>query len=1387
MDKSNAPELAPRSPSDDMHSHNHPSSDIVEPEPISTEPKVPKQRFEQAILEQAIKDNDLVELRKILEYDSNVLNSLLPYTLHEDDKAVTFDMAPLAFAAALAKHSVLELLLEYVATVDAEVPELGETALHLAARFGPKDSVSLLLSYNPDVNQPGRNGRSPLYLASRYGHLDIVACLLDAQADLDQRDNNGDTPFLVAAAYGKYEVLKFLLRKSTSRLNETNKHGLGPLHLACLNGRKSTVKWLLRMGAEIDQQAKNGATPLHCACERGSVKTLKLLLGSNADISKRDNLLQTPLLFSCFHAQPRIFRSLLDHNASVLDVNKFGFNGFHCLIAGEKEFSDDHKETLKSLVGAGCNINQANIGGKPPLLYACSKTNKAGHIKQLLDSGADINGGDILTGATALIAACCEADPSTVKIFLDRGADTTATNKHGLTALAIACVFGRLENARALLNHGVAVDAYDRDGFTALYTAIFNDHFDIALEIMATAKYFPKNPAREIAFIDCLPSLDRSEELEKKFLKNLEEINYQDQKRLPVILHWAITRGAGELVNWCVSHGRQVLEWEQCGATWLHVAAQYGKHELISLLRPKIIPYYEIDVSAKAKEDITALHVAARNGSVETTETLLRMISEQSRKVDAIVDQDGQGESPLTISIQQGNKHLEDLFWGEIRKLGKMDRNWIESNRKKAGDILELVARYETPGNEVILQELLQKWFPSENLQDRQDFTALHWAVHHSQAIVVWWLLSKGGYSNNTVKKVLKLPVLANKDDHSVQGRIKAILRDPPPIRIQVANPNNYPITPPPKPIDGNDEALDIKGNIVDIYSDGEMLSIPHASNISIRDIVYEKGPKSLMQEARGNLEQRSLETLKKLLSQTNAHEPSDSSSPRPRESLLKLRWIHLPVNDLHFMKDLVCRLSHDSERLEMDHAVLMKHLDRSWTELAAGGMLKYMKPRCVKKEIDYKNLSNSDRKKGRLAGENVTYTALYMPYLTIGRYPKEPKPEPTGSTELRHKPMTLDQYYYPAISDTKERDRDQVLSKFLDEEEPKTILMINQLWVWIIDKETIITATTDDPTSQSTQNMLQTTLQNVLYGEARSRFEHATSVQSVMRLVVGAATGSFMENSVLSQVSETSSTKKGPINIFRESIRNVVDDETSLFRDFLAGLKNKKGEHRGQHNRWSNRYHVISAETELLDQTRDIRDELNILKSLAEDQDTVWRQAFSDDDLTEHLLDHDSCTPTDVKRNLNEMLLEAESTTNYINTLLDLRQAEYSRIQSNSVFVFTVISVVFLPLSFLTSVFALNVSSFPHESGNVEYKAWWIFPMIFGLTIVVSIPAIALAWNSNIISDLFRLWNNSGRIERYPKAKPGRIAAVKRKIVENLVRFWDWMKQWRGETTLPS
>ncbi|SCV45340.1 uncharacterized protein FFB14_08600 [Fusarium fujikuroi] len=382
------------------------------------------------------------------------------------------------------------------------------------------------------------------------------------------------------------------------------------------------------------------------------------------------------------------------------------------------------------------------------------------------------------------------------------------------------------------------------------------------------------------------------------------------------------------------------------------------------------------------------------------------------------------------------------------------------------------------------------------------------------------------------------------------------------------------------------------------------------------------------------------------------------------------------------------------------------------------------------------------------------------------------------------HRRMTLDQYYYSVLTDTDTRDRDQVLSKFIDAGNKQTlgtnnsshdstpgkkqrqILMVDQLWFWVVDEKTLITATTE---KEPDNVLVKTTRKNLTGGETRSRFAQPESIHMFIEQILGITTG-FFEWPIVGL--------KIPLDVFREPIRRVSNDEAELFKVFHEALEAERGQqHESTHRAGhavkvmpSNPYQIISPETTLLEKIRDIRDELRILSTLADDQDTVWKQMLPSYTANGKLRYCYLYTPADAKHDLAGLIAEAETAHDSINLLLDLRQkqasikeAEFGGIQandsarqSNSILIFTIVTIIFraqLPLSFLSSLFALDVSSFPHESGDLKYQGWWLFPILFGVTAIVSVPTIILAWKINKVSDW---WNklepgvqNGPRIER--------------------------------------
>eukprot|EP00966_Prymnesium_polylepis_P113336 2620896-Prymnesium_polylepis.1 len=84
----------------------------------------------------------------------------------------------------------------------------GTTALALAANRGHLDVVSLLLSWNADVNLSG-----PLVLAASNGHTDVLSLLLDAGAEINLQSGemNGATALGAACMMGQADAVELLI------------------------------------------------------------------------------------------------------------------------------------------------------------------------------------------------------------------------------------------------------------------------------------------------------------------------------------------------------------------------------------------------------------------------------------------------------------------------------------------------------------------------------------------------------------------------------------------------------------------------------------------------------------------------------------------------------------------------------------------------------------------------------------------------------------------------------------------------------------------------------------------------------------------------------------------------------------------------------------------------------------------------------------------------------------------------------------------------------------------------------------------------------------------------------------------------------------------------
>lgn len=159
------------------------------------------------------------------------------------------------FTVAVLKRAnplIAELLLKYDVDIDAR-NRLGNSAMHVAARWGQAGSIKLLMDCGIDVTATNSDGRTALHLAAKSREEEIAKMLIASGVDVNVIDIHGLTALSLAVYYGNTEVSRLLVEKTTD-INQQSRSGDTPLSTAASYGREALVNLLLNAGAEIGLQ-----------------------------------------------------------------------------------------------------------------------------------------------------------------------------------------------------------------------------------------------------------------------------------------------------------------------------------------------------------------------------------------------------------------------------------------------------------------------------------------------------------------------------------------------------------------------------------------------------------------------------------------------------------------------------------------------------------------------------------------------------------------------------------------------------------------------------------------------------------------------------------------------------------------------------------------------------------------------------------------------------------------------------------------------------------------------------------------------------------------------------------------------------------------------------
>ncbi|KAJ8705467.1 hypothetical protein PYW08_012513 [Mythimna loreyi] len=523
--------------------------------------------------------------------------------VHAKDKG---GLVPLHNACSYGHYEVTELLVRAGADVNA-TDLWAFTPLHEAASKARLEVCSLLLSEGADPTLLNCHGKSALdvaptrelqeRLAFEYrGHCLLEACRLAEPARVkkqlttvsghqhqsSQASTSGSTPSLpgecsvealvnfqhvttgerplhcaASSVYPKRkQVMEMLIRKG-ARVNEKNKDGQTPLHVATEHAHLDAMDLLLRHGAKVNACDGRGSSALSVAARRDSAAACRLLLACGADttvdslypqpddacanaaalrlleaartgdvenarsiLDARPRLVNcrdvdgrhsTPLHFAAGYNRLPLAQLLLQRGADVHAKDKGGLVPLH------NACSYGHYELTELLVSAGAGVNAADLWRFTPLHEAAAK-GKADIVRLLLKHGADptrrnrdgltplqlVRAGDsdtadALRGDAALLDAAKRGDLARArKLITPQNVNCRDSHGRNSTPLHLAAGYNNLEVAEALLEAGAAVSARDKGGLVPLHNAASYGHVELAALLLRAGT--PPNAADRWGF-----------------------------------------------------------------------------------------------------------------------------------------------------------------------------------------------------------------------------------------------------------------------------------------------------------------------------------------------------------------------------------------------------------------------------------------------------------------------------------------------------------------------------------------------------------------------------------------------------------------------------------------------------------------------------------------------------------------------------------------------------------------------------------------------------------------------------------------------------------------------------------------------------------------------
>ncbi|KAJ2982944.1 hypothetical protein NUW58_g5745 [Xylaria curta] len=1177
---------------------------------------------------------------------------------------------------------------------------------------GPPNSFgNSHLFVRPPGHHPTRSqdsseeGEPSIVAAIKGGDVSWLQQLLNDTNDKDyvERGSDGMCGLHWAAKLGRLDMLKLLLTKTD--LEDTDERGRTALFHAIENDTEApgVIDFLLGNGANVSHRDLAGNTALRLAAEKGKIPTVRKLIGL-------DGITFLDIVQSC------------------------------------DEHDDAESVKVKSvgvLLDCGADIGVCTKEGGDSVLHivawnGCTPVlDLGGGFPQLTEARNDV-------GYTPLHFAVQNDRENVARALVERySANIEAKTSRNWTPLHLASRGGNTKLASFLMEKGADIMATTATGYTAVYLACFARHDELAATILShmnreqalAVTNDEEEPLLSAAVShECLQVVKRLVQYAREDDTSGRLLSESFRGQTPVLAALAVNRY--DIAELLVDNGASTAGTDDDGNTALHLASAHGMTEMLTSLLESHAEDGQL-LTLPNKQGMSPLHCAAAGLHTSVVRLLLER-SDPQRVAGKATD----GWAALHWAAWYQRLDLIKLLINNHAELPMRDN----SNRtafdvaKELGtssiEILEWLTLY-SPNDTHTYNPRLKRPAPESRAIDLCKETHVHLMDVFSQAE-----MEKSGFT--------VFEVLYEWGPNSLMTMVANAQRIQEPLKFRwIHFPRNNKIW--------------VKDLILAIYFD------------KIKSLGSSKSGKKVNRRSQ-HFEAPSKTSGAREWERGRYSEDERNKMQRPKTIRIEMigpkgRRLETPL-----------RRGPDKPKVSpkkqtvAEYHRLRRFVDNFLTQAVGVRPFRYMTPLFE----EYKE------QRGYASTHRV---ALSIPYFSLerlgdsGRLRRASQQyavqisdrterdgnetgggmtwHATESENLRdgslHFSWTLDEFHYIFMTDTNYRNTDQVVCRHQGriasphKPQDRLICMVDQLWLFIVDDETIVTSTSERQSGNSTT--IQDAISNH-FAQDKDKRPQFSSVLGMIPLIVSLCCRRPLELKL--------DAGENFLQVFGLEIARAANREVELFDQFIRSLKAPNHPVNNSEKSWMG---GILEEIELLKEVKDILDELNIIRTVLSDQMAIlnalmeksapWDHASrvaGAGDLRESFDYYRTFSKLETTlKEVYKLIGDAQQTRGDLNHLLDLRQkdanlseaisartySESTARQGKTILVFTVVTVVFLPITFLSSLFALNVASFPHdEAGELSYSPEWAYSRLFGITIAVSLPLVILAFFMDWISD---------------------------------------------------